>query len=206
MKFLEVVDHLQPRYWALENVPRVAEVLRKGFEDPKHVLHRFRHLAPQIEVIDFSDYGAPQSRRRCIAGNIPFELIEAYRPRLPSRTLGDVIAAVTSEGEVVDPVWGARLARGVLTETEVEETLNAEELRMNREAKTFHPIYNNMAFPDRARCASPDGHGNLHPGFAREHRHRRSRASGALSQIDDPRACVPAGLPDHLPVLRPFVC
>ncbi len=79
VKFLEVVEHLKPRYWALENVPRVAEVLRKGFKDPKHVLYRFRRLDPRIEIIDFSDYGAPQSRRRCIAGNIPFDLIDGYR-------------------------------------------------------------------------------------------------------------------------------
>lgn len=148
VKFLEVVEHIKPRYWALENVPRVAEVLRKGFADPKHVLFRFRGLEPRIEVIDFSDYGTPQSRRRCIAGNIPFELIEAYRPRLPRRTLGDVVKAVAEAETVVDPVWGVALPAAQLTETEAEAALNPEELRMNREAKTFHPIYNNMAFPD----------------------------------------------------------
>lgn len=148
VKFLEVVQHLKPRYWALENVPRVADVLRKGFDDPKHVLHRFRDLKPRIEIFDFSDYGAPQSRRRCIAGNIPFDLIEAYRAALPRRTLGDVIRAVAAKGEVEDPVWGVRLPAEALTETQAEAALNAEELRMNREAKTFHPIYNNMAFPD----------------------------------------------------------
>ncbi len=149
VKFLEVVQHLKPRYWVLENVPRVADVLRRGFTDPKHVLYRFRCLEPQIEVIDFSDYGAPQSRRRCIAGNIPFNLVEAYKPRLPGRTLGDVVAAaVADRGAVVDPVWGVVLAAGELTETEAEAALNAEELRMNSEAKTFHSVYNNMAFPD----------------------------------------------------------
>jgi len=35
-----------------------------------------------------------------------------------------------------------------LTEMQQEPALNAEELRMNREAKTYHPVYNNMAFPD----------------------------------------------------------
>ncbi|KRB51986.1 DNA cytosine methyltransferase [Phenylobacterium sp. Root700] len=148
VKFLEVVEHLKPRYWALENVPRVAEVLRKGFDDPKHALYRFRKLKPQIEVIDFSDYGAPQSRRRCIAGNIPFDLIKAYRISLPRRTLGDVVHAVATADEVEDPVWGVRLPVSALTEHQAEAALNAEELRMNREAKTYHPVYNNMAFPD----------------------------------------------------------
>ncbi|MCA3723694.1 DNA cytosine methyltransferase [Phenylobacterium sp.] len=148
VKFLEVVEYLKPRYWALENVPRVAEVLRKGFQDPRHVLYRFRNLNPRIEIFDFSEYGAPQSRRRCIAGNIPFDLIEQYRASLPRRTLGDVIEAISSADVIEDPVWGIKLPSIALTETEAEAALNAEELRMNREAKTYHPIYNNMAFPD----------------------------------------------------------
>lgn len=148
VRFLEVVEHLKPTFWALENVPRVALVLERGMSDPKHPLYRFRHLNMQIELIDFSEYGAPQSRRRCIAGNIPFDLIKSYRPRLPRRTLGDVIAAVASEAEVVDPVWSCTLPVIAVTEREAEGALNAEELRMNREAKTYHPVYNNMAFPD----------------------------------------------------------
>jgi DNA (cytosine-5)-methyltransferase 1 len=35
-----------------------------------------------------------------------------------------------------------------LTEIQTEPPLNGEELRMNREAKEFHPVFNNMAFPD----------------------------------------------------------
>lgn len=146
--FLEIVNHLKPRFWALENVPRVAGVLARGLEDKNHPLFRFRHLKPRIEVIDFSDYGAPQSRRRCIAGNIPFELIEAYRAHLPRRTLGDVVAALAAKDVVTDPVWGTILAEGDVTERENEAPLNAEELRMNRESKTYHPVYNGMAFPD----------------------------------------------------------
>jgi len=148
VKFLEVVRHLKPRYWALENVPRVAELLRSGLKDPKHALYRFRELNPQIEVVDFSDHGAPQSRRRCIAGNIPFGLIAGYRRHLPKPTLGDVVEAMAGKDSIIDPVWGVTLPPSQLTETEAEAPLNAEELRMNSEAKSFHPVYNNMAFPD----------------------------------------------------------
>lgn len=148
VRFLEVVEHLKPKFWALENVPRVAQVLERGMADAKHPLYRFRDLGMQIEIIDFSDYGTPQSRRRCIAGNIPFDLIKAYRPRLPRRTLGDVVEAISAGGDVVDPVWGCVLPAATVTERETEGALNAEELRMNREAKTYHPVYNNMAFPD----------------------------------------------------------
>lgn len=148
VRFLEVVEHLKPKFWALENVPRVAQVLERGMANAKHPLYRFRDLGMQIEIIDFSDYGTPQSRRRCIAGNIPFDLIKAYRARLPRRTLGDVVGAIDTKDDVVDPVWGCTLPAAMVTERETEGPLNAEELRMNREAKTYHPVYNNMAFPD----------------------------------------------------------
>lgn len=148
VRFLEVVEHLKPKFWALENVPRVAQVLERGMVDAKHPLYRFRDLGMQIEIIDFSDYGTPQSRRRCIAGNIPFDLVKAYRPRLPRRTLGNVVEAIAAKDEVIDPVWGCALPAAMVTERETEGVLNAEELRMNREAKTYHPVYNNMSFPD----------------------------------------------------------
>lgn len=148
VKFFEVVEHLKPRLWAMENVPRVAEVLRHGFEDPDHALYRFRKLKPEIEVIDFSDYGAPQARRRCIATNIPLAAVEAYRAKINAITLGDVVGALAGTGKITDPLWGVTLDASKVTERETEAPLNREELRMNSEAKTFHPVYNNMAFPD----------------------------------------------------------
>ncbi len=148
VKFLEVVDHLRPKYWALENVPRVAEVLTRGFNDPKHALFKFRHLNPEIDVVDFSEYGAAQARRRCIAGNIPFGLLRSYKDQMKPRTLGDVVNALSRPGRIVDPIWGVCLPKAQLTECQTEPPLNREELRMNRESKEFHPVYNNMAFPD----------------------------------------------------------
>ncbi len=147
-KFLEIVEFLRPRFWALENVPRVADVLRRGFDDEEHVLYRFRHLSPTIKVLDFSEFGAPQARKRCVAGNIPFELLDSYRRRLKTLTLGDVIESLNAQDVVKDPVWGVELPAEKLTDMQVEPALNREELRMNREAKEFHPVYNNMSFPD----------------------------------------------------------
>lgn len=151
VKFFKVIDHLKPTFWAMENVPRVADVLKLGLSDKEHDLYKYRHLIEpaRIEIVDFSQYGTPQARRRCIAGTVPFDLIEAYGAKIKTKTLGDVVhGLVPANGTVVDPVWGARLEGNQLTETQVEPALNAEELRMNREAKEFHPVYNNMAFPD----------------------------------------------------------
>ncbi|MGH6978013.1 MAG: DNA cytosine methyltransferase, partial [Brevundimonas sp.] len=150
VRFFEVVDHLKPRWWAMENVPRVADFMRAGFATPDHELYRFRHLDPLIEVVDFSEYGAAQARKRCIVSNIPMALIDAYRPKLVRRSLGDVIEALNGDGKTVtDPIWGGTLPKAQLTEMQAETPLAGEELRMNRDAKVYHAVYNNMAFPDR---------------------------------------------------------
>ncbi|WP_298672551.1 DNA cytosine methyltransferase [uncultured Sphingomonas sp.] len=147
VRFFEVVEHLQPTYWVMENVPRVADVLRRGFIDPKHPLYRFRHLDPEVHVYDMATFGTPQARKRCIAGILPFKLLEAYRSRLPRLTLGEVVDGLCAD-HVTDPVWGVVLDRAVVTEMEREPRLTEEEGRMNREAKVYHPVYNNMSFPD----------------------------------------------------------
>ena len=150
VRFFEVVDHLKPRWWAMENVPRVADFIRAGFATSGHALYRFRHLDPLIEIVDFSEYGAAQARRRCIVSNVPIALIDAYKAKLPSRTLGDVISALNADTDTVaDPIWGGALPKRLLTEMEVEAPLAGQELRMNRDAKAHHAVYNNMAFPDR---------------------------------------------------------
>ncbi|HWJ69169.1 MAG TPA: DNA (cytosine-5-)-methyltransferase [Sphingobium sp.] len=148
VRFFEVVEHCKPQFWAMENVPRVAEVLREGFADKAHPLYRFRKLGAQVEVFDFSNFGTPQGRRRCIATNIPLHLIKELQQAISPRTLGDVVTALSERATIVDPIWGTSLSANQLTEMETEPALNDEELRMNREAKTYHPVYNNMAFPD----------------------------------------------------------
>lgn len=149
VQFFRVVAHLKPRYWAMENVPRVASLLQQASSDEAHPLYKFRRYFKIVKVVDFSDYGAPQARRRCIAGNIPFELIDEYAKQLSTRTLGDVVQALSSDGSVVDPVWSVIIDRGSLTDSAPEPSLSEEEVRMNRIAKSYHPVYNDMAFPDR---------------------------------------------------------
>lgn len=148
LRFFEVVDATKPRYWVMENVPRVADMLRRGFADPEHPLYRFRHLDPEIHIYDMATFGTPQARKRCIAGVLPFDLLVAYRPLRTKLTLGDVITSLSADDEITDPVWGVTLPPDQLTEMEREVPLGVEELRMNREAKAYHPVYNNMAFPD----------------------------------------------------------
>jgi DNA (cytosine-5)-methyltransferase 1 len=148
IKFFEVVAHVKPRYWAMENVPRVEGILREEFA-PGGRLHRFaKKLDPfTIAVVNMEEFGVPQRRARCIAGNFDFDLLFSYRERCPERTLGDVIAALSAPTPW-DPIYGKRSLPLGLVDHTLEEPLDAEEARMNREAKTHHPVYNNMPFPD----------------------------------------------------------
>ena len=148
VRFLEIVEHLKPKHWIMENVPRTAGVIRAGLKTKGHPLHRFRALAPLIEVVDLSGLGLPQSRRRCFVGNIPFDRLKALGEVRPLKSLGAVVDALSAGDAVTDPVWGFTLTHAKLTEVEAEPPLNAEQLRMNREAKRFHPVYNDMPFPD----------------------------------------------------------
>lgn len=144
-KFLEVVQYLKPKYWAMENVPRVAEILRSETELGGS-LHQFSDLIKHIIVVSAARYGAPQDRQRMIAGNFPLGLFIDYAAREPVRTLGHV---VTNLGQVppTDPVYATGLTD--IVDHDPEPDLTTEESRINRQMKTYHPVYNNMPFPDR---------------------------------------------------------
>lgn len=144
--FLAIVDHLKPRAWAMENVPRVAKIIEAELV-PGGALSDFRHLQMSLYIINMEDYGLPQRRRRCIAGNFDFTLLESYRQQITKRTLGDVIRSLETS-PVVDPIFGHRLAVEDLHDHVLEDLLNDEEERINRAAKLTHPVYNKMPFPD----------------------------------------------------------
>lgn len=145
-QFLSVVDYLKPKYWAMENVPRVKNILEKILEDdPK--FKKFKKLFNYIEVVDSSEYGVPQKRKRMIAGNFPYKLFESYKKLTKEKNLGDVVNTLNKE-TIVDPIYGYKVPKSEITDHIIEEPLNYEELRLNKESKSYHPIYNKMAFPE----------------------------------------------------------
>jgi DNA (cytosine-5)-methyltransferase 1 len=147
-KFLEVVEHLKPKYWAMENVPRVAKIL--DYEINEGSLQRFKHLVKVIKVVDSADYGVPQNRKRMIAGNFPIELFESYKQNISQITFGSVLELLSKDKKVIiDPNYGYKIPREEITELENEVDLTPQEERINRDSKTFHPIYNKMSFPDK---------------------------------------------------------
>lgn len=145
-RFLAIVEHVKPRFWMMENVPRVAAVLEKELKKGG-ALERFRRLRPEIRIVNMEKFGLPQRRKRCIAGNIDFDLLDSYAESVRPLTLGAVVEAL--RGEVVtDPIYGTEFLRKNLTDHLAEEPLDEEEERVNRSAKMTHPVYNAMSFPD----------------------------------------------------------
>ena len=147
-KFLEMVKHIRPKFWAMENVPRVAKIIINELSNDGR-LSAFSDIldSTMVHLYDFSDFGLPQKRKRCIVGNFNYQLLDSYKNNLPSKNLNDVILALSSN-EIIDPNFQITLSDEEITEQEKESPLNWEELRFNKEAKTHHPIYNNMQFPD----------------------------------------------------------
>jgi DNA (cytosine-5)-methyltransferase 1 len=145
-QFLSVVDRIKPKFWAMENVPRVAKIIVAEMM-PGGCLEQFSDLQPHLQIVDTCHWGVPQRRKRCIVGNIDFDLLNQYAAHTEKRTLGDVVNAL-SRDVVTDPIYGIALSRTDLVDHEIEEFLSQEEERINKEMKIFHPVYNNMAFPD----------------------------------------------------------
>lgn len=146
IRFLTIVDHLKPRMWAMENVPRVSKIIEKELE-PGGMLAGFAHLGCATHVVDMAEYGIPQRRRRCIAGNFDLDLLKSFKSVDDTPTLGEVVAALSTD-PIVDPIYGLELKRAELIDHVEEDLLSEEEVRINRANKMTHTVYNSMPFPD----------------------------------------------------------
>lgn len=146
IKFLTIVDHLKPKFWAMENVPRVKKILEHELR-PKGLLAKFAHLKVIPHVVNMEEFGLPQRRQRCIAGNFNYDLLKSYATKTTKRNLGTVIRALATT-HVKDPIYGVSLPKEDLGDHITEDSLNAEEVRINMSSKVLHPVYNAMAFPD----------------------------------------------------------
>ena len=146
-KFLSIVDFLKPKFWAMENVPRTAKILESELDGGE--LSDFSELFADahIEIFNAEEFGLPQRRKRCIAGNFDLKLLRQYAARASGRSLGDVVRAF-SEAEINDPNYNITMGNNALSEHTKEVPFSDEEIRINRSAKIYHPVYNDMQFPD----------------------------------------------------------
>ncbi len=150
---LRVVYERNPRYWIMENVPRIALHLPDAIPlswigiDKPGVLP-----VPVRQEFNCADYGVPQLRRRYLIGNYPVpepdcsgtsqETLFNWSSGLkPWRTLGDILQALPNpelrpRGAVTDPNYGFPLDGRELADHFHHVRLSEEESERIRKSKT----------------------------------------------------------------------
>lgn len=167
-EYLRVVYERAPRYWIMENVPRIVlhlpeEIPLKwiGVDKPGS-LH-----VPVRTYFDCADFGVPQARRRFLMGNFPIPqpthtaqtsspdlFSSSDKSRRPWVMLGEILRALPdplrarTSGVVTDPNYGFEFPCEELTDHFHPVLLNERETRNIRNAKVAHPFMGRMAFPD----------------------------------------------------------
>ena len=171
---------LRPRYWLMENVPRLERVLGRecsgsrteGWEIPYEKLgipeERRRELGlegdcfrvPAGTLLTATDFGACQNRQRFIAGDFPIDLVEQQKC-YPSTdiSLGGLLerlekAVKESEhtGWMEDPNYPwHRVRRGELRDHFYDTSLHPLYWEEMRHLKRRHIQYGRMDFPDDLR-------------------------------------------------------
>ena len=153
-RFLYFVALLRPRWWVMENVPRVLHHLpaaggqvpyaKLGLKGPGGV------PIPRIVLLNSADFGVPQQRLRAFVGDFP-----PPRTKRARRTLGDVVQTLPDPllsipvGTIPDPVYRYKVQAADLSDHfGLWCRLREAEVRENSDLKSDHGFYGHMAFPD----------------------------------------------------------
>lgn len=162
--FLRIIYHRKPKYWIMENVPRI------GLHLPESIPLRWIGIdedgeleVPQKKEFDISLYGAPQKRKRLLIGRYPIPtptFIPLYGLSLfegssrSVKTLGDVVTKLPDplgkpmSRDVEDPNYPIILKDANLTDHFMDTTMTDQEAGRIEVAKLRHPYMGRMDFPD----------------------------------------------------------
>jgi site-specific DNA-cytosine methylase len=176
-KHLQFVALLQPRFWLMENVPRLQTVLDREceysgdggweisydrLEIPSACVRNLGLVGnslpiPHSGIYDASDYGACQSRKRFIAGNYPIDLMDDQKVDpdtdisfggLLSR-LRNGLKKAGKNGLVVDPNYPRhKVRKGDVRDHSYSTIVHPMHWEEMRHLKTRHIQYGHMDFPD----------------------------------------------------------
>lgn len=164
LRYLRLVHDLRPRFWVMENVPRLLDSLpprvhlrRLGLEEDG-----FLDIPTRV-VLNAADYGAPQKRLRLFSGNFPpptpshgdpnsLMLLAGRAAWVPARkvfeALPDPLQSPAPASVVHDPLYPLELPEGALSDHFGAACLTADEAEANRRMKADHSWYGRMKFPD----------------------------------------------------------
>lgn len=165
--YLRVVHYVQPRWWIMENIPRITKFLPEtiplswiGIDDDGTL------TIPQRGTFNAAEYGVPQRRKRFLMGcypppkpthtvGTPSALqFDRECDLLPAPTLGEVLDALPRPGQsprrryYTDPNYGFSLPVEDLTDQSHETWIDPQEVKRLRDQKLNHPYMGKMSFPD----------------------------------------------------------
>jgi len=169
LSFFRFVHVLKPKWWVMENVPRLLQTLphRVRLQDMGIPEDGFFDI-PRREVFNSADFGAPQKRLRLLSGNYPTPLqthFEAsmltldnllYSPWVPMRKVIEAFPNPLGRAHKGKKVQDPNYSTINLSEEQLEDhfvkadvaLMTEEEAERNRRQKREHPYYGKMKFPD----------------------------------------------------------
>ncbi len=174
LAFFRFVHVLKPKYWVMENVPRLAQTLphRVRLQDMGIPEDGFFDI-PRIEPFNSADFGAPQKRLRLLSGRYPSPIQThfeesmltldnvLYQPWVRMRkvieSFPNPLKRRNPEACVRDPNFDIKIKEKQLEDHFFEEPLykgpgeglmTRDEAARNKRQKVAHAYYGRMQFPD----------------------------------------------------------
>jgi DNA (cytosine-5)-methyltransferase 1 len=168
LAYFRFVYTLRPRWWIMENVPRLLQTLphRVRLQDLGVPEDGFFDI-PRREVFNSADFGAPQKRLRLLSGRYPSPVQThfegstltldnlLYQPWVHMRKVIEAfpnpIRPVPRGTRIHDPNYPLSVAAESLTDHFMKPEvalMSDKEADRNRRWKVAHPWYGKMKFPD----------------------------------------------------------
>lgn len=176
-KHLLFVAVFKPRYWLMENVPRLEEVLNTegsgsretGWTVPYERLgipkERYKELSlegdslkvPNGALLTASDFGTCENRKRFIAGKFPLSLMDSLMVGPGKdvslggllKRLSDAMDGASDDGLAEDPNYpGHKVERGKVRDYHYDTSLNPMYWEEMRHLKRRHIQYGRMHLPE----------------------------------------------------------
>jgi DNA (cytosine-5)-methyltransferase 1 len=163
--YLYFVYKIKPKYWIMENVPRLMNFLPTEIDLSNYGFDAGRVRIPKKMVLNAADFGTPQRRLRLISGNYPTpqpthlpptaltKLMKGdFKSWIPMRRVIESLPNPLSKPDknisVRDPNYDFTIPVEKLTDHFMDTTLDEEELLRCRKLKEDHSWYGRMKFPD----------------------------------------------------------
>lgn len=165
LRFFYFVYKMRPRWWIMENVPRLLQTLPPSVPLRRIGINKTgRFHIPRRVILNSADYGTPQKRLRLISGKYPLprqthneqsmmtlsgdRLEQWVTMRTVMETLPNPLGRPRTNSVVKDPNYNLSIPEKKLTHHFMDTTMTNEEAMKNKRAKVNHAFYGKMKFPD----------------------------------------------------------